>query len=72
MDTIQFVVEWNTGTKEDCCGMCRDIAADNDDVRDIVALMEARPGTCAWCEASQECDGDEFSDGAIWWGPRED
>jgi hypothetical protein len=61
MDTIQFVVEWSTGTKEDCCGTCRDIAADNEDVHDIVALMEARPGTCAWCEADDEfgCGDDD-------------
>ena len=54
MDTIQFVVVWKSGVKEDWCGTCRDIAADNDDVEDILPVMTARLGTCAWCECGAD------------------
>ena len=55
-DVIEFVAVWKSGSMDECCAMCADIARDNVDVEDVYAV-DARPGVCGWCEAEAEFGG---------------
>lgn len=54
-DTIEFVAVWKSGTMDECCVLCVDIARDNPHVEEVRSVASV-PGICAWCEAGGDCE----------------
>lgn len=49
MDAIQFVTVWKSGWEWETCARCSRIAERHKNVERVIALREARLGTCGWC-----------------------
>ena len=55
-DTIELVAVWKSGTMDECCAACANIARDNPHVEEL-RPVPAVTGICEWCEAEAEFGG---------------